>query len=151
MVPDASFLADAAETSTPLGEAAAELRRRIGRETLIAPTLIIWELGSSFRRHRTHSSYTIPKEAAQAIERLLDKVVFDSPDAMVLRRTLELAVRHSLSVFDASYLELAARDADTVLVTHDGPLRDAARRELGVDRALDTYAGLERFPAVAAE
>ncbi len=50
--------------------------------------------------------------------------------SLAFTRLSELAVDHKLSVYDASYLELARR-RDLVLACKDGPLRDAAK-QLGV-------------------
>jgi predicted nucleic acid-binding protein len=47
--------------------------------------------------------------------------------ALAFSRLSELAVRHQLSVYDAAYLELAARRG-LVLGCADGPLRAAATR-----------------------
>jgi predicted nucleic acid-binding protein len=47
--------------------------------------------------------------------------------ALALSRLSELAVAHTLSVYDASYLELAQR-SKLVLGCKDGPLRKAAKR-----------------------
>jgi predicted nucleic acid-binding protein len=51
-------------------------------------------------------------------------------------KTLDLAVRHGLSAYDAAYLELALR-RDLPLATKDRALIDAARRA-GVRLALET-------------
>ena len=42
--------------------------------------------------------------------------------------TLQLARKHNLSVYDASYLELVLRQK-SILASFDGALRDAAKRE----------------------
>ena len=47
--------------------------------------------------------------------------------ALAFSRLSELAAAHQLSVYDAAYLELAARRR-LVLGCKDGPLRTAARR-----------------------
>jgi predicted nucleic acid-binding protein len=68
--------------------------------------------------------------ATEAIE-LLDEIPvrdFDLPDRRARRLALDLAVRHNLSAYDASYLELALR-LGASLHSNDRPLKAAAKAE----------------------
>ena len=47
--------------------------------------------------------------------------------SLALTKLSDLASKHDLSVYDATYLELALR-AKIPLACKDGPLREAARR-----------------------
>lgn len=70
-----------------------------------------------------------------------------------VERSIELADRHGLSVYDASYLELAI-DVDGELATNDGVLRRAAAAEgvpLADEHELREAAEAERWAAAATD
>jgi predicted nucleic acid-binding protein len=66
------------------------------------------------------------RTAGLALLRQLRIVVDEETSARAFSAISELAVRHSLSVYDAAYLELASRKA-LPLGTRDAPLMAAAR------------------------
>jgi predicted nucleic acid-binding protein len=108
-----------------------ELLEQVGRgiTELILPALWPYEmvnlLRSAVRRNRIDHS-----AAKEAIDLLAGIPVrnFDLPDPAAKRHGFDLAIRHDLSVYDASYLELALRFG-TILKSNDRPLRAAAKKE----------------------
>jgi predicted nucleic acid-binding protein len=78
-----------------------------------------------------------PEEYMRARNDLVDlrPLVDDEGPSLALGEILELAGRHSLSVYDAAYLELASR-RDLPLASRDSALNKAARRA-GVRILLD--------------
>lgn len=129
-VADASFcgawiLQD--EVSPEADELLKQIER--GSAELLLPALWHYEmlnlLRSALRRERIDRSM-----ATEAIE-LLDEIPvrdFDLPDRRARRLALDLAVRHNLSAYDASYLELALR-LGASLHSNDRPLKAAAKAE----------------------
>jgi predicted nucleic acid-binding protein len=96
---------------------------------LIIPALWHYEilnlLRSALRRKRLTRKSVLC--AAELLGRIPIRNV-DLPDAVAQRRTLELAIQHNLSAYDAAYLELALRFQAT-LRTNDAELMAAARAE----------------------
>ncbi|MEO3998236.1 type II toxin-antitoxin system VapC family toxin [Mesorhizobium sp. CAU 1732] len=95
-------------------------------EDMIAPRIFWYEFRNTLivneRRGRIRED-----ETAQAIAVIeaLDPVLFNDHDD---RKIVRLARRHGLSVYDAAYLELAARKNEA-LVTLDRKLETAALQE----------------------
>ena len=123
------------------GQARALLVESHDRGVLRAPAVLAWEVGNVM--HRKEKGAIPGDVAARArvtsmIVGLFELVV---PDSDALQRIGEIAERASLTFYDASYVELAARDDVGVLVTEDRQLLRRARDELGQDRAFDVELG----------
>lgn len=133
VVADASFcgawiLPD--ETSV---DAAALLEEiECGAVALVVPSLWLYEMGnlvkSACRRKR------LTETAARSAQELVGQVplaLCDVPSPEAGEAILELSLKHDLSAYDGSYLELAKR-LKTPLRTADQKLRAAAMEE-GID------------------
>lgn len=102
-----------------------------GHVELVVPSLWLYEMGnllkSAWRRGR------LTKAAARAAQDVLGQVplgLCDVPSAGSAKAILELSLKHELSVYDGSYLELARR-LKLPLRTNNARLRKAAAAELG--------------------
>ena len=109
-------------------EATDELLDRVAAGTpLVVPTLWPFEVANSLlvllRRKKL-----LPAERDRAIAALarLPLVVDDDGPRLALGRISELAAEHGLSVYDATYLELAVR-RKLPLASRDEALRKAAQ------------------------
>jgi predicted nucleic acid-binding protein len=109
--------------------AVADLLASLHTLEIVIPALWYWETANSallaIRRARlNHQEAT---DQLRDIRRL--RITVDR-DAMqrALDATVDLAARHSLTVYDAAYLELAVR-LGLPLATLDGPLATAAQAE----------------------
>jgi predicted nucleic acid-binding protein len=71
----------------------------------------------------------LPQQCVRAREALsrLHPVIDDDGPRLALHRIWELAYKHSLSIYDAAYLELAQRKG-LPLASRDGELRGAAAK-----------------------
>lgn len=95
-----------------------------GHISLIAPSLIVYEIGNVFWKHPQISA----EKAHEFIGRFLDlqiglKDVWS--DAELLKSTCALAKAGDMSFYDASYVSLAQQDKSS-LVTADNSLRSKA-------------------------
>ena len=102
-----------------------------GTDTLHAPELIRIESAQALRllvRSQQITNY----QAAIALERMSSGRLVDYSAIPLMERIWEL--RHNLTAYDASYLALAERIDDSLLLTGDGGLADEARKSLGTDR-----------------
>ena len=124
LVVDASVLARILFAEPGAQAARAVLSAATG---LIAPDLIHFEIASvaAKRCNRQLSTLAEADGAVRAIAAILDETV---PGDLLAPRALELAIRHQISAYDASYVALADLRA-AVLVT--GDLRLAARCQQG--------------------
>ncbi|HEY3797481.1 MAG TPA: type II toxin-antitoxin system VapC family toxin [Caulobacteraceae bacterium] len=113
-----------------LGEAeAATARAVIARSpggTAIAPAIWPLEVANALARDVRRGRLTPERALILVIEAKSWGVVFDdeSPDT-AFGATLELSILHTLTVYDASYLELCLR-SQTPLATFDRDLASAA-------------------------
>ncbi len=105
------------------------LLEEVGRGTrLVVPTLWLTEVANALlvleRRKKLKE-----EERLQALTTLggLNAVVDESGHCFTFTRVSELAVTHGLTVYDATYLELAQRER-IPLATKDGAIRDAAAK-----------------------
>jgi len=102
---------------------------RVGEEGAIVPSLWRFEVANGLliaaRRKRINSAYC-DKVLARLAQ--LDIVTDPESDAQVWSGSTRLAYRHSLTVYDAAYLELAQRRR-AELATLDAALIRAARAE----------------------
>ena len=114
------------EETTP---AIRRIFEQIGREGAVVPSIWRLEVANalemSMRRGRFDAEF---RDAALADLALLDIVADGETERHAWKATLQLATRHRLSVYDASYLELARRRG-LPLASLDGPLRSAASAE----------------------
>ena len=107
-------------------ETADVVRTRLGSDAVLAPSLWWFELRNGLvmaeRRRRTTE-----RETGEFLGWIaeLGVTIDPLPDEAAV---MTLARRHRLTVYDASYLELALREA-VPLATLDGPLAAAARAE----------------------
>ena len=95
-------------------------------ERLIAPDLVLAEIGNAVRKKLSHG--IIPREqavlAARTAERAFDELV---PIRLLAVSAIELALDLNHPVYDCFYLVLAARER-MPLITADDRLRAAAER-----------------------
>lgn len=109
-------------------EAAQRLLQRAVHERPRAPSLLMLEVGNALlqaeRRTRLYRAARLELlDALTALPIALEPI---AADAML--RAGELAARHSLTLYDACYLELASARS-CALATFDQSLGDAARKE----------------------
>ena len=101
---------------------------RLNREEVIAPAIWPMEVANVLvlaeRRGRLS-----PEQVSEALEEALSLpiTVYGTAPDQVLNPISGLARRHGLSVYDATYLELAIRE-ELPLATLDNSLREAAQR-----------------------
>ncbi len=109
-------------------EAAQRIVTRLATESAQAPSLLHFEVSNALLQagRRERISAALRAEMRAAFFAL--PVAIDSPDASALERSDAIAARHALSIYDASYLELAARRG-IALATFDAALARAARAE----------------------
>ena len=105
------------------------LLEEVGRGTrVVVPTLWLTEIANALlvleRRKKIKE-----EERVQALTTLsgLNPVIDESGHCFTFTQVSELAAAHGLTVYDATYLELAQRER-IPLVTKDGALRDAAAK-----------------------
>lgn len=123
------------EEADPRAEAARSilppLHHRFG---LAAPALLVWEVGQIVHREHSASFGDDASERAEVVGDILAEIALDPPTPESTVRTSLLAEKLGLTFYDAAYLELAARDGTSLLVTEDEALRHAARALLGEGR-----------------
>ncbi|MBW3582086.1 MAG: type II toxin-antitoxin system VapC family toxin [Euryarchaeota archaeon] len=105
---------------------------------VVAPSLLASELGNVIHRNRDGGYGKGGREQERLLRYLLEDVRLEPMDAEGAARAFRLAAAHRLTAYDAAYLELAARDDRTPLVTEDKRLFRAAAKALGEHRAYDT-------------
>lgn len=101
LVVDASALVPAIADGTETGS---QRRRRLSRESVTAPDLILAESASVIRR-QSFAGQIDEAQAEQAIEGLLALPIIICPTAHLLRRAWEL--RANITPYDACYIALA--------------------------------------------
>ena len=108
-----------------------EVLERLGGDSAIVPPIWTFEIGNALL-HAERRQRISPAETEHAIRllRALPITVVDGSLAELLDRVFPLARGESLTVYDASYLELAMRRG-LALATQDNRLR-AAATNLGV-------------------
>lgn len=101
----------------------------------VAPTLVAWELGNVVHGRRRRLFGRTLEERLEVVDALLEGVELlplEPGDLMAVGRDCE---ESGLTFYDAAFLELAARDDASVLVTEDAALRAQALKRLGPGRA----------------
>ena len=131
LVLDASAILDAARPGARF-DLMSRLQERFAAR---APALLAWEIGSVAHGRMSASFGRTPAMRASAVELMLAGIELVPTDEASRTRSGALAQGHGLTFYDASYVELAARDDSTCLVTQDKALLRAARREMGDERA----------------
>ncbi|KAA5804897.1 type II toxin-antitoxin system VapC family toxin [Alkalicaulis satelles] len=91
--------------------------------SLTAPHIFMWETLNILARHSLHARRDLDRDVA-ALERL-EIEIQGALDISQLSAVLALAMKHTLSLFDAAYLALAA-ELDAPLATRDAGLLRAA-------------------------
>lgn len=104
---------------------------------LEAPALLAWEAANVAHRRLARTFGASAEERAETLELVLEGIVLVPSDAASRAAAGKLVALHGLSFYDASFLELASRDAAALLVAHDKRLLEVARRVLGEARAMD--------------
>lgn len=129
LVLDASVTIAWALAGEVRSEEARALVDRVADEAAVVPALWRLEVGNALlsaeRRNR------IKPERVDAVWRQLNELPIEidaETNARAWSGTAALARRHGLTLYDASYLELAARRS-LPLATFDGPLARAAAAE----------------------
>lgn len=106
------------------------------RYRLVAPALLAWETIHVVHQKRAKEFANLDART-MAVRLALEDIALDVPDSQAHARTGAFAEKLGITAYDASYLELAGRSGDGILLTEDAKLLAAARRELGKDRAHD--------------
>ena len=105
------------------------IRQRIADEGALVPSIWRYEIANtllnSVRRKRISAADPSVMLAELGTQRIAED---PAGSAHLWSTTLALAERHGITVYDASYLELAHRHG-VALATLDGDLARAARRE----------------------
>jgi predicted nucleic acid-binding protein len=131
-IPDASVTIPwcARDEASPWTDALLD-RLRTGDKALVPP-LWIYEITNTVLHLKQRSRITV-EEMSRFLDDLRALPIEVDSEGMerVFDRVLMLADRHRLTVYDASYLELALRTGHP-LATHDGDLKRAAQAELAV-------------------
>ncbi len=114
-------------------EAAVQLLAEIesGQVELVVPALWLYEMTNLLKSACRCGRLTAA--AARSAQELLGQVplaLCDVPSARARSAILELSLKHDLSAYDSSYLELARR-LKVPLHTNDAKLREAAAAVLG--------------------
>ena len=106
-------------------------RLRTGDKALVPP-LWVYEVTNTVLHLKQRNRITV-EEMSRFLDDLRALPIEVDSEGMerVFDRVLMLADRHRLTVYDASYLELALRTGHP-LATHDGDLNRAAQAELAV-------------------
>lgn len=112
LVVDASALVPAIADGTEIGR---QRRRRLSRDRITAPDLILVESVSAFRR-QSFAGTLDELQAEEAIEDLLELPIIVHPTARLLPRAWEL--RNNVTPYDACYIALAEY-LDCPLLTGD--------------------------------
>lgn len=130
---DASALLDSLDADKP--EWIDGYGRLATEHELVAPSLLSYEVGNViFGRRAKHYG----RSAAERIDRfetLLLGVELHEPTTGSRASSADIAQRHGLTFYDASYLDLAAGISESLIVSHDAVLIAAARKALGPSRA----------------
>ena len=129
------FVVDASVVvATLVVEADTDAARRIMADAqmsgAVAPPHLPLEVANALTMKLRRNLIDIPyRDAALEVFTGYEIRIDGLPDrAAVMRRTVGLADRYGLTIYDAAYLELAQREK-LVLATLDGPLGPAAKRE----------------------
>jgi predicted nucleic acid-binding protein len=133
-----SFVADASvaiawvHPAQATSETEAMLDALVAGDSLVVPALWPLEVANALTILRRRRKLT-PDEARNAIEiiRELPVVIDHEAAAVAFTRLVELASEHELTIYDASYIELAAR-RQLPLASNDMRMKEAAIRS-GVD------------------
>lgn len=126
LVLDASVVLDGAAPG-PRFDALSGLHERFACR---APALLAWEIGHVVHGRRAAAYGSMTPRRTALVEAMLEGIDLVATDASARASTARLATKHGLTFYDASYLELATREAEGALATHDAVLRRAAEREL---------------------
>lgn len=126
LVVDASVIAPAIADDGPDGDTC---RAKIQLQTLTAPDLLRIEVISVVRRQLANQTLTA-KQAANAIDNLLDLPIVVYPTAPLLRRAWQL--RSNVTSYDACYIALAEA-LGCALLTADKRLAKAPGTRCQVD------------------
>ena len=101
------------------------INAHVGRRlSLLAPSLIVYELGNIFWRHPRITA----EKACEFIEKFVDLqigLVDVWSDAELLKNACAISKNRNLTFYDASYLTIVERDG-TKLITADEYLRNKA-------------------------
>ena len=100
--------------------------RRVAAEAVHVP--LVWQLEFANALRQLERRRKLGADGASAILDAVDALALQTdPTPPGQRRLLDLARQYDLSVYDASYLELAIR-LSVKLATQDGPLAAAAAK-----------------------
>jgi predicted nucleic acid-binding protein len=133
-----SFVADASvaiawvHPAQATSETEAMLDGLVAGDSLVVPALWPLEVANALTVLRRRRKLT-PDEAGSAIEiiRELPAVIDHEAAAIAFTRLIDLASEHGLTIYDATYIELAAR-RQLPLASNDARMKEAAIRS-GVD------------------
>jgi predicted nucleic acid-binding protein len=120
----------------PDHDMAEELLVRLrGHCELVAPAMILFEVGHAIHRKHQRRAGANFEERTQFMSDMVESLRLASPLEVRIRRAGELSERFALSFYDAVYLDMAENNPDGLLITQDGKLREVAEQVLGKNRA----------------
>jgi predicted nucleic acid-binding protein len=94
-----------------------------GRTTVVAPTLLVYEVGNALRHHPSLT----PPSAAAALNDLFDfQLSLVPPSSAQLAAALQRAYELKLTVYDAQYV-VTAEERGCPLITTDGQILKASK------------------------
>ena len=104
---------------------------------LLAPALLAWEIGNVVHGRGGARFGRDEASRATAVETMLEGIELVGTDEPTRQACGTVARKLALTFYDASYLELAVREDDRLLLTQDAALLAAGRKALGAKRAFD--------------
>lgn len=114
---------------------------------LVAPSLLILESGNAIHGHRRARFGPTLAERRRLHRTLLEGIQIVPAGETLIDTCAELAEKHSLTFYDATYLALAAHTKGSFLLSQDQDLLAAARSALGAGRAFGVPEAARTFGA----
>jgi predicted nucleic acid-binding protein len=134
-----AVLAAMDERHDPRSATARRVRSLVhGYYGLVAPALMAWEVGNVVHIKLAKRFGRSAEARSNLVDAMLDDIQFARTTPPSWRATARIAERCGLSFYDAAYVEVAARDDVSFVVTEDLRLARAAERLLGKGRAYTT-------------
>lgn len=134
IVVDASSLLSSNDAAAPAH--AETFDQLLAERGMLSPSLLAFEVGNVVHcKHPTNfgSDHEARKDILEAMLHAIELVTLDDHG---MRTAGDIATRHRLSFYDASYLCVATLAEDRILLTQDDRLAKAARKELGIRRTM---------------
>ena len=132
---DASVMAAFLLLEEEYSHSARRIVGRLDKEELIVPRIFWYEIRNVLLKAKRYNRIG-QQEYEDCLNQLRDEISPEEDGGNDDTRTMDLALRHNLTVYDASYLETAIRHK-AKLATFDQRLADAASQERIENPAVD--------------